>query len=63
MAIKMKNQNQSDKNIIDKKTFKDQSQLITLNALFEAARNGQAGRDLAVASEKIKAFFSYSKSK
>jgi len=47
----------------EKKPAFDQSNLIALNAMFEAARNGQAGLNLAVASEKMKDFLSDSKPK
>ena len=63
MAIKIKNKNQPNLTMVGKKALNDQANLIALNALFEAARNGQAGLDLAIASEKMKDFLTYSKSK
>jgi hypothetical protein len=63
MAIKIKNKNRPTLTLVEKKPAFDQSNLIALNAMFEAARNGQAGLNLAVASEKMKDFLSDSKPK
>ncbi len=62
MAIKIKNENQPNLTLVEKKALNDQANLIALNALFEAARNDKSGVELAISAEKMKYFFSYSKS-
>lgn len=61
MAIKMKNKNRPPLTLVEKKPALGQANLIALNAMFEAARNGQAGLNLAMASGKMKDFLSDSK--
>jgi hypothetical protein len=61
MAIKIKNENQPNLTLVEKKTFNNQANLIALNAWFEAARNGKSGIELAISAEKMKNHFNYSK--
>jgi hypothetical protein len=62
MSNKIPYKNGLQKNLKDKKLQNNQADLIALMAVFEAARSGDSGLQLAFAAKEIKNLFNASKS-